>query len=63
MRNTASNTEIFQFITECVRWFGSADAALKAAQDAPTPRKKRRAKKLFKKLLRTYKYHFENRRT
>lgn len=46
-------------ISDMIHHYGSADAALKAVQYIPTPHKYRRAKKLLKKLIRTYKFYFE----
>lgn len=50
------SAELLAIVTDLVQIFGTADAALDAVQHTPAPRKKRSAKKLLKKLIRTYKH-------
>lgn len=57
------SAELLTIVKDLVQHFGTADAALEAVQSAPAPRKARRAKKLLKKLIRTYKHHSGNGRT
>lgn len=51
-----TDIEISSYIIEFIEYFGGTRQALKAVQDTHAPYKLRKAKKLLKKLIRTYAY-------
>ena len=48
--------DVFVLVKDLVQTFGTAEAALKAVQRTPIPRKRRNVKKQLAKWLRTYIY-------